>query len=502
MTNVIGRSGVRSICIVGGGSAGWMTAAYALANLPNTKIYLIESPNVPIVGVGEATILGFDTFMEDCDIPFELWTKSCGSTIKCGTFFPNWRDDGLDIWQPFFFPLVASSKGPLDVVNLGIEADLDKETFFKTSQNWYDSCVTNQKIPSSCKPAGGQHSVGYHLDAVRLANFLSEYLRNKHPKLVHIQDHVSNVNSQHESIVSVDLESGETVSADFFIDCTGFKRLLSSALPDAEWVDRSNQLFTNAAVASQINYVTDDEDQTPYVTAQAVDLGWIWKTPVKERIGSGLCYNSDITSKQEAEDFFVQHWGEDRLRTGQFNHIPFKPEYNANNWRSNCFSVGLASGFIEPLESTGLALLINGIWGLRCFEKGNYTEQDRLEYNSNMKQVYEDSMNFVALHYFNNPRKGKFWEHVDKNFDATDSLYDLLKGYKQQPSTGIDEQFFPRNTELFTEMNWKLWMHTVGIKPALHGLDKDEASKLLEQMIKDDKQNSSPGIKNRAWGNR
>ena len=85
MTNVIGRSGVRSICIVGGGSAGWMTAAYALANLPNTKIYLIESPNVPIVGVGEATILGFDTFMEDCDIPFELWTKSCGSTIKCGT---------------------------------------------------------------------------------------------------------------------------------------------------------------------------------------------------------------------------------------------------------------------------------------------------------------------------------------------------------------------------------------------------------------------------------
>ena len=99
---------VNKIVIVGGGSAGWLTAAYALYNLPNAQITLIESPNVPTVGVGEATILGFDHFLTKCGIPTELWTKECDATIKLGTYFPNWRGDDKNVWQPFYFPIAVS----------------------------------------------------------------------------------------------------------------------------------------------------------------------------------------------------------------------------------------------------------------------------------------------------------------------------------------------------------------------------------------------------------
>jgi len=505
MTEVVGRSRARSICIVGGGSAGWLTAAYALSNLPETQITLIESPNVPIVGVGEATILGFDHFLDDCNIPRELWTKACDATIKTGTYFPNWKGDGINIWQPFFFPVTHTEHGTLDSIDLARDGGINEVELEKYIA-WHKVSVVDKKIPNNTTPCGGTAHVGYHLDAVKLANFLSDYLNKKYPRLTHIQKHIDAPKVTDGVIEYVTLDDGTKVTADFFVDCTGFKRLLSNALPDSKWIDRSHMLFTNAAVASQIDYETEDEVQLPYVTAQACDLGWIWKTPVKDRIGSGLCYNSELTTKQEAEDFFVQHWGEHRLRTGQFNHVPFKPEYNANNWRGNCFSVGLASGFIEPLESTGLALLTIGASGLKVLEKLSYTEEDRLKFNEDMTAVYEDTMNFVALHYFNNPRKGKFWEHVYKNFKETDKLTEIATNFKHNYTPTVmwdnDYQFFPRNTEIFAEMNWKLWLNTTGIKTASPGLEKDKAMELLEKMNKDDVDWTTPGMYNRDWGNR
>mgnify|MGYP001347980254 FL=1 len=495
-------STVNKIVIVGGGSAGWLTAAYALYNLPNTQITLIESPNVPTVGVGEATILGFDHFLDECGISKELWTKSCDATIKLGTYFPNWRDDGVNIWQPFYFPIEKTSKDNFaDFVDLCRDGNIDNKDFEQWTA-WYDVSVVDKKVAANTTALGGDAHVGYHLDAIKLANFLSEYCNKKYPRLRHIKAHIDTPVVVDGKIDHVQLENGDMVTGDFFVDCTGFKRLLSNALGNSEWINRDHMLFTNAAVASQINYETQDEAQVPYVTAQACDHGWIWKTPVKDRIGSGLCYNSDITSKQEAEDYFVQHWGEHRLRTGVFNHVPFKPEYNKNNWRSNCFSVGLASGFIEPLESTGLALLVIGSTGLKYLKKGGYTQEDADTFNFDMSNVYEDSMNFVALHYFNNKRQSKFWKHVDKHFTETEKLETIATNYARNYTPTVDEQFFPRNTEIFQDINWKLWLNSVGIKTATAKLDSKEAIDILSKMRADNKKISYPGMGNRQWGNR
>mgnify|MGYP006103660977 CR=1 FL=1 len=493
---------VDSICIVGGGTAGWMTAAYALHNLPNISITLVESPNIPTVGVGEATILGFDHFLKDCGIPVALWSKACDATIKCGTYFPDWKGDGSNIWQPFYFPVGTTDDGAMgDIVNLALEAGATNENL-ETYVSWYNSCIKQNLIPSNTSADGGDAHVGYHLDAIKLANFLSTYLNKKHPKLTHIKQHINNPVIDNGNVKKVVLDTGEEITADFFVDCTGFKKLLSNEIPGSDWVDRSHMLFTNAAVASQIDYETDDEPQVPYVTAQATDLGWIWKTPVKDRIGSGLCYNSNLTTKQEAEDHFVQHWGEHRLKTGKFNHVPFEPKYNRKNWRGNCFSVGLASGFIEPLESTGLALLIIGATGLSNLQKGHYTQDDVDTYNADIESVYEDSMNFVALHYFNNPRQGKFWKHVSENFKETDKLSELATNYAKTFTPTVEDQFFPRNTEIFAETNWKLWLQTVGIKPATPKIEKQNAINIIKAMHEVEHKQSAPGITNRQWSNR
>ena len=495
-------SNVDSICIVGGGTAGWMTAAYALHNLPNISITLVESPNIPTVGVGEATILGFDHFLKDCGIPVALWSKACDATIKCGTYFPDWKGDGSNIWQPFYFPVGTTDDGAMgDIVNLALEAGATNENL-ETYVSWYNSCIKQNLIPSNTSADGGDAHVGYHLDAIKLANFLSTYLNKKHPKLTHIKQHINNPVIDNGNVKKVVLDTGEEITADFFVDCTGFKKLLSNEIPGSDWVDRSHMLFTNAAVASQIDYETDDEPQVPYVTAQATDLGWIWKTPVKDRIGSGLCYNSNLTTKQEAEDHFVQHWGEHRLKTGKFNHVPFEPKYNRKNWRGNCFSVGLASGFIEPLESTGLALLIIGATGLSNLQKGHYTQDDVDTYNADIESVYEDSMNFVALHYFNNPRQGKFWKHVSENFKETDKLSELATNYAKTFTPTVEDQFFPRNTEIFAETNWKLWLQTVGIKPATPKIEKQNAINIIKAMHEVEHKQSAPGITNRQWSNR
>ena len=495
-------SNVDSICIVGGGTAGWMTAAYALHNLPNISITLVESPNIPTVGVGEATILGFDHFLKDCGIPVALWSKACDATIKCGTYFPDWKGDGSNIWQPFYFPVGTTDDGAMgDIVNLALEAGATNENL-ETYVSWYNSCIKQNLIPSNTSADGGDAHVGYHLDAIKLANFLSTYLNKKHPKLTHIKQHINNPVIDNGNVKKVVLDTGEEITADFFVDCTGFKKLLSNEIPGSDWVDRSHMLFTNAAVASQIDYETDDEPQVPYVTAQATDLGWIWKTPVKDRIGSGLCYNSNLTTKQEAEDHFVQHWGEHRLKTGKFNHVPFEPKYNRKNWRGNCFSVGLASGFIEPLESTGLALLIIGATGLRTLQKGHYTQDDVDAYNTDIETVYEDSMNFVGLHYFNNPRQGKFWKHVSENFKETDKLSELATTYAKTFTPTVENQFFPRNTEIFVEPNWKLWLQTVGIKPATPKIEKQNAINIIKAMHEVEHKQSAPGITNRQWSNR
>jgi len=517
---------VKSICIAGGGSAGWLSAAYALRILPpDIKITLVESPNIPIIGVGEATLLGFDRFLsKECNIPFDLWSKECDATIKLGTVFTDWFGDGLNIWEPFLVPIILADEDNChyDLLDLAVKAEIMKPDFFSTCSAWWEISVEDQKVPSTASLDGspgdkpfpqGDHAVAYNLDAIKLANFLSKWCNQKYPQLTHIKKHIDKPVVKDGNVDHLVLQDGSTIHADVFIDCTGFKRLLSNAIEGSDWHDNSGMLFVNSAVASQINYKNDDEPQHPYVDATAHDLGWIWKTPIKDRIGSGLCYNNTITTKQEAEDAFVEHWGKDRLRTNDFNHITFKPEFNAKNWRGNVVPVGLSSGFIEPLESSGLALMINSMAPIGdFFVNGAYKDEDRDCYNERLAFVYQNSVDFIGLHYFNNPRTGPFWKEVAEKYESTQSLYDYVIGFRLTAThtmSKLDDatlqpvpQYFPKDNGLYHEYNWKLWANAAGIKTKTHGMSKSAALKYINIIKDQEGKDSYPGIENRKWSHR
>ena len=510
---------VKSICIARGGSAGWLAAAHLLnifsnKDTPDVNITLVESPNIPIIGVGEATLLGFDKFLtEYCNIPFELWTKECDATIKLGTKFSNWFDDSLDIWAPFLVPMVKANNNHFDLIDLCIRAEVPKPNFDSSRSAWWEISIEDQKIPSSAaldSNSPNPHGVAYNLDAIKLANFLSKWCKNKYPHLTHIKkdidkpivkDGSSEWNCKY--IERLLLKDGSTIQADLFLDCTGFKKVLSNAIPGNDWTTPGDMLFVNSAVASQINYKDDNESQHPYVDAVAHDLGWIWKTPIKDRIGSGLCYNSSITSKQDAEDAFVEYWGKDRLRTGEFNHIDFTPGYNAKNWRANVIPVGLSSGFVEPLESSGLALMINCMAPLAgCIANGEYTPEHMNLYNERLAFVYQNTIDFIGLHYFNNPRTGPFWKLVEKKYDSTQSLYDYIRGFKLTATHTYKEQFYPRENGLYHEYNWKLWAYASGIGTKTHDISKEDALSQITSVKDKEVNDSYPGITNREWSHR
>jgi len=468
---------IKHICIVGGGSSGWITAAYALAQLPWAKITLIESPNIPTVGVGEATLLNFDHFLNnDCAIPPLLWQEASDAVVKAGILFPNWVDGDRTVWHPFTFSgsWFEEEQTSYQRATLGIQANLEHNEFVEFGTDWYHTCVEKNQLPDLRK-----HPVGYHVDAVKLANFLSDYLRNKHPdRLTHVLGTVSNIIVEEDNIKTFDVND-KAFQADVYIDCTGFRRLLSSSIPGSDFELADKMLFTNAAVAGPVRYLTEDEVIPPYTICEACEHGWIWKTSIAGRIGSGLVYNDTLITKEQAEEFFVNHWGKERMLTEKFNHIKFKPEYNKRNWRGNCFSVGLASGFLEPLESTGLQLLIRGAkTGLDMLRKRFYTDNDRNFFNSEINLLYGDSIDFVSLHYMNNNRPGAFWDKVRKEFTVSPSLQAHIDIFKNNYINEADQQV----TRMFSVDSFRIWLQ--GTKNKIQVPNNPHAMDALVQLAR------------------
>jgi len=409
---------VKNICIVGGGSAGWLTAAYLTNQLPQYNITLVESPIIPKLGVGEAALISFVDFLERCGVVSEEeFMKETKATFKCGILFKDWVNEGKDIWHPFANTTLKNG------LHLGDYYSVNKhnsEVFKEKIIPYYTHCVKNNYITSNRS---------YHFDA----NLLADYLKKKTVnKLNYYLNNVEKVNVENNYINSIELDTGENIEASIFIDCTGFRNTISKNIVGDEWIDKSDMLFCNAAVTRRFKYNNINKEMTPYTISQACDLGWIFKIPVADRIGSGLLYNSNLTSKKEAEKFLVNHWGEDRLedKNTDFNHIKFKPVYNKNTWKTNVISIGVSNGFAEPLESSSIHLTTDVIEHLTGrIRKGYYTSSDIAILNNRISQKFEETYDFIALHYLNNERDSIFWNHIKNNIKITDTLNYKIKSY-------------------------------------------------------------------------
>ena len=413
---------IESVCIVGGGSAGWLTAAYLTLQLPQYQYSLIESPTVSRIGVGEATLLPFVKFLERCGVKDEQdFLVNTDATFKSGILFKDWTEHGRDIWHPFSANLPPLTDN-LNAADLFASTDEDYAVFLNYVLPYYDTCVKHNKV---------EDIRAYHFDADKVADFFKKLVS---PRLTYLPANVVQVNSDKKNIRSLELDDGQTVTASLFIDCTGFRKIVSSEVAGADWVDKSKTLFCNAAVAATINYESESE-KAPYTTCQCHDDGWIFKIPTWSRIGSGLLYNSELLSSEQAEKKFVDHWGAGRIIGERFNHINFSPEYNRQNWRGNVIGIGLASGFVEPLESSSIHLTTDNIQLLAGrIRKGFYTAEDQQIVNARMALKYEETFDFIALHYMNSSFDTPFWNKIKAEMVVPESLKIRIAHYLQSGS--------------------------------------------------------------------
>jgi len=446
------------ITIVGGGTAGWMAAAFLSRRHPDFKVVLIDKVIGTPVGVGEATVLDFEPFMRDCGFDFDELLATVDGSYKSGILFPGWKNKENSVWHPFFIHMVHLDLGYTSQWDIWAQ---DQSLPFATHGLPMLEVSKKNKVDIIKK-----ENYAYHVDCGKLVKFIESKI---HPFIEIIRSSVIEVKKEGKNIASLMLENGVEHTSDLFIDCTGWSNLLKTP----EKVNLENRLFCNTAVAGHVPYQDEEKEFRPYVISEAVDHGWIWKIPVKGRFGSGLVFNRNITDIETAKDYFVTHW-DNRVSKDKLKVIDWTPYYTKNCWEGNVISIGLSSGFIEPLESTGLAFMRAGIRRLSDkISLGLWNEYDVELYNSQMVKMYEDTVDFINMHYADTERIEPFWQYVKTNYQKSKTqqwyenfLADETKSFKYLPDLIGD-------SKMFNHANWLLWLIQLGY-PVKKRLDMPE----------------------------
>lgn len=432
---------VKKIIIVGGGSSGWSSAAYLSNTLPDCKIYVIDKEVSTPIGVGEATILSFKPFMDACGFDHWDWLNNLDTTPKAGILYPDWIKKGNTVWHPF--TTIATVVNGMSQYSMWTHnTDLDFKRYAISS---YDSAVTHNTVDSSYQ--------AYHVDCIKFVNYVKDRIKDR---ITHLKSGVKNIKRDGTKILSLELENGQEISADLYVDCTGFANILTE---NPEKVDVYGRLFCNSAVSCHVEYEDRPNEIKPYTTAHATEIGWIWIIPTRSRIGSGLVYDKNFTTEEEAKACLENFWKDRKI--SKINKHKWDPYYKNKIWDSNVVSIGLSGGFIEPLESTGLALIHLGIIKLVDKIKHYYfSDQEIQRYNLEMHTAYEDAIDFVSSHYSYTEREEPFWQYVKENYKPSERLRSIIENHIN--SDFMNHNFLFEDLKVFSPNNYALWLEQLG----------------------------------------
>jgi len=488
---------VEKIVIVGGGSSGWMTAAFLSKALPGTRITLVESSDVPTVGVGEATIATISGYLSALGLKEEDWMPFCNATYKYQIRFKNWHRHGDDYWHPFeslpyldqryhlgqFWYLKYLSEGRTnreslyDDCFLGVGLAKQNKILRQPDTAEY---VDNYTVTVDGEQVPLRVLYAYHFDA----GLFGEYLKKNIALpggVERIIDHVTDVNlDEHGFIESVSTRKGETIEGDLFIDCSGFRAMLIDKVMKEPFDSFSDTLYCDKAMALRVPYQDIREELEPFTTATAMSSGWVWNTPLTSRRGTGYVYSSAFKDKDEAEREYRQFLGEDRVKDIDVNHIDIRVGKHKRTWVKNCVAIGLSSGFIEPLESTGLHFVYAAVYKLaESLSTRVFNAPVMAGYNSFMTQMLEEARDFLAIHYALTSREDTpFWRDVKYNTKLSESLQDTMMRYRNA---------FPNHLTnmIFSEHSWTCILTGMNYLPgpqSYMGLNQPEARKQFQLM--------------------
>lgn len=415
----------KKIIIVGGGTAGWMTAAALAKTLPNNAVTLIESDLIGTVGVGEATIPHLRFFNERIGINEHEFMSRCSATYKLGIDFRNWNSIGSNYIHPF-------GEFGKEIDNIPFHHFWSKAKKMGISDSIFDyslpvvaAKMNRFDYPSNnTKSLLSTYSYAFHIDASKYALMLREHCENE---VNRIEGKIDNIRKDvNGNIQFLELANGEKIEGDFFIDCSGFKALLIEETLNTGFEDWSHWLRCDRAIAVPTESISPPK---PYTVASAHKAGWQWEIPLQHRTGNGIVYASEFMSDDEAASTFDSSLKGRKLAA--FNHLKFKAGKRKKGWKKNCVAIGLSSGFLEPLESTSIFLIQAAIMKLvELFPTSqNYTAQAS-EYNRCLDNEYNKIKDFLILHYHATQRDdSNFWKYC-KNMEIPESLKTFIEAFK------------------------------------------------------------------------
>ncbi|GFE82891.1 tryptophan halogenase [Steroidobacter agaridevorans] len=404
------------IVIVGGGSAGWMSAAaFARALHPQRyRITLIESDEIGTVGVGEATLPHIKAFNDQLGIDEAQFMRETRATFKLGIEFRNWGQPGDRYIHPF--GVFGEPWGGVDFQHHWLRARQLGGAVAPFQEYSYAiaACRRNAfEFPTADrKSIRSTHAYAYHFDAGLYADFLRRWAIERGVRRVEgqVRDVVLDASGAIESLA---MQSGARIEGDFFIDCTGFRSLLLGSKLGVQWEDWSAWLPCDRALAVPCERAGEF---TPYTRSTAQTGGWIWRIPLQHRTGNGYVFSSRFVSEEQARLTLLNQL--DGAALGEPRLLRFRPGRRVQAWKRNCVAVGLASGFLEPLESTSIFLIQAAVSDLSMLmptpEQGRAVDP-RLadEFNRLSDIQYARVRDFLILHYCANRRRGEaLWDYV------------------------------------------------------------------------------------------
>jgi len=478
-------SRIKKVVIVGGGTAGWMAAA-ALGKLFSTReghsITLIESAAIPTVGVGEATIPPLRDFLKFLGISEKDFMSRSSASYKLAIRFDDWAEKGEHYWHPFgglgpnvvnwplyqFWLRDRKDGGTRALQEYSICSQLAQQDRFQFPANEPNSPLRNS-------------SYAYHLDAGRFAVLLREY--SEYHKVQRIDATVSDVSQHAETgdIKSVTLDDGREIEGDFFIDCSGFKGLLIEQTLKSGYDDWSEYLPNDSAIAAPTK---GDGTFHPYTICTARSAGWQWRIPLQHRTGNGYVYSSKFISDDDAREEFLHSLRDDELIADP-KVLRFKGGKRKEIWKNNCLSLGLSSGFLEPLESTSIHLIFTGLFQfLDYFPTKNGCQILRDSFNRNNDRELEEIRDFLILHYcVSNRRDTEYWKH-QSNMKLPDSLVEKIELFKRSGRVLNDKGV------LFTLTSWISVLDGMGVKNddydhLIDAVPKEQSDKIINKIHAD-----------------
>jgi tryptophan halogenase len=449
---------IESILIVGGGSSGWMTAAAIVKQLPNIKCTLVESSNVPTIGVGESTIGHINQFFHLLGLKDEDWMPHCDATYKTSIKFIDFRENPSEEAHKFHYPfgLFEFTDKPRGVMDWFIcklrNKDIDPSNF---AEFYHDNILMSDAGKMTKNENNELRAFNFWLDTAYHMNagLFGEYLKNfvcKPAGMTHIVDTVTGYELDAEgNIAHINTERSGKLTADLYVDCTGFKSILLEQAMGVRFIDFKDVLFNDSAIATVIPYIDKEKEMQCYTSCTAIETGWVWYIPLFSRIGTGYVYSSRFATKEQAEAQFRKQLKSNRMicpddaraDAAEFRHISIKHGVHERTWEKNVIGIGLSNGFIEPLESTGLMLtheaIIKMVAALRMRD-GVVTKYDIDLFNHALREQVLGFKEFISQHYALSMRDDTpYWQAITAN-NFSKPMNDYVPSlYNQHPDLAM-----------------------------------------------------------------